>query len=79
MNNKEIFEPAFPTTPIQNQFGQVVMFMGLSKIELITAIISSNSDDKTIDECITIAESIITKCYEKAKQSNNTSGSIIAE
>ena len=79
MNNREIFEPAFPTTPIQNQFGQVVMFMGLSKIELITSIIAANNADKPIDDCINIAESIINKCYDKAKGSENNNGSIIAE
>lgn len=77
MQHKEIFEPAFPTTPVQNQFGQIVMFMGLSKIELLTAIIKCNSD-ASIDDCYSIAETIINKCYAKAKESNdNTSSAII--
>ena len=33
--NPQSLTPAFPTFPVQNQFGQPVMFTGLVKLEII--------------------------------------------
>jgi hypothetical protein len=34
-NIQQAISPAFPTFPVQNQFGQPVMFTGLVKLEII--------------------------------------------
>lgn len=38
--NNSFFAPAFPTTPVQDKFGQVHVNFGMSKIEYATIIIA---------------------------------------
>jgi len=39
--NKNNFAPAFPTVPIQDKLGQIIVNFGLNKLEVITAIIAA--------------------------------------
>ena len=62
--------PAFPTYPLQDQFGQTIVNFGSSKLEIgafiiaagIGTHISSLEPETVADLAIEIAKNIITKC-----------------
>ena len=80
--------PAFPTYPVENQFGQIIVNFGSSKLEigafLIASGISSHIDNlepETIaDISIQIAADIINKCEKQLNEdSNPQTGKIITD
>jgi hypothetical protein len=90
--NNQLFTPAFPTTPVQDKFGQVHVNFGMSKIEYATIIIAGQlaalNSEKYLPE--TIAEEaynvalnvyeIIDAEYKKAAAAaSNNSGNIITD
>jgi hypothetical protein len=64
--------PAFPTYPVPDQFGQIIVNFGSSKLEIGAFIIAAgigthinNLDPETVaDLSIQIARDIITKCED---------------
>lgn len=63
-------EPANPTFPMQDQFGRVIAYTGLSKLELLAGIIASGYCTNTVngqelypailaDQCIEVARHIL--------------------
>jgi len=89
--NNQLFTPAFPTTPVQDKFGQVHVNFGMSKIEYATIIIAgqlaASNSEKYLPE--TIAEEaysvalndldIIDAEFKKAAAASNNSGNIITD
>lgn len=72
-NNKH--NAAFPTFPVQDQFGSTIIQFGCSKIELLTAILSAPmiKDERLLPETIAeyayqVAAAIIDHCDEEAKK-----------
>lgn len=68
--------PAFPTYPVPDQFGQIIVNFGSSKLEIgafiiaagIGTHISSLEPETVADLSIQIARDIITKCEEQLLQ-----------
>lgn len=69
-----INEPAHPTIPMQDKFGQPIVFFGLSKLELMAAIIASGvsagvqakfEPEVIADESLQIALNILKNTYPK--------------
>lgn len=73
--NINLHATAFPTHPVQDNLGQLVIQFGLSKLEYLAAIVSvgyintnSNMLPETIAEAsIELAEAILNLSEEKAK------------
>lgn len=65
------FNPAFSSYPMQDKFGQIIVNFGLSKVELLTAIIAAGSlnlnvSSETIAQsAYTTAVDILDKCEEE--------------
>lgn len=74
--NTNLHATAFPTHPVQDNLGQIIIQFGLTKIEYLAAIVSvgyintnSNMLPETIAEAsLELAEAILTLSEEKAKQ-----------
>ena len=60
-------EPAFPTTPVQDKFGQVLLFFGISKLELIAAIVAAGYIQNQKNGSILYPEVIAGEALELAK------------
>lgn len=89
--NNQLFAPAFPTTPVQDKFGQVHVNFGMSKIEYATIIIAGQlaalNSEKYLPE--TIAEEaynvaisvleIIDIEFKKAAVTASSSNNIITD
>lgn len=73
--NINLHATAFPTHPVQDNLGQLIVQFGLSKLEYLAAIVSvgyintnSNMLPETIAEAsIELAEAILNLSEEKAK------------
>ena len=73
--NINLHATAFPTHPVQDNLGQLIVQFGLSKLEYLAAIVSvgyintnSNMLPETIAEAsIELAEAILNLTEEKAK------------
>ena len=73
--NTNLHATAFPTHPIQDNLGQLIIQFGLSKLEYLAAIVSvgfintnSNMLPETIAEAsLELAEAILNLSEEKAK------------
>jgi hypothetical protein len=74
--NTNLHSTAFPTHPIQDKLGQLIIQFGLSKVEYLAAIVSvgfintnSNMLPETIAEAsYELAEAILNLSEEKAKE-----------
>jgi len=89
MSNQN-FSAAFPTFPIQNQFGNTIIQFGLNKVEYLTAIIAAQlvSNDKLLPETIAeysynIAVAVLEVCEDELKKeiavNNSDSKTIITD
>jgi hypothetical protein len=73
--NTNLHATAFPTHPVQDNLGQLIIQFGLSKLEYLAAIVSvgfvntnSNMLPETIAEAsLELAEAILNLSEEKAK------------
>jgi hypothetical protein len=73
--NTNLHATAFPTHPVQDNLGQIIIQFGLTKIEYLAAIVSvgfintnSNMLPETFaDASLELAEAILNKSEEKAK------------
>lgn len=62
MSNK-YREPAFPTHPVQSKMGQILISFGVTKLELLTAIVYAGHGGRVLPAaCIQIAAEIIDGC-----------------
>lgn len=85
MNKNTKHEPAHPTFPFSDQFGQTVMFLGSSRLELgafmVAAGIARYSDsllpETVADEAIEIARHIIERCDQILKEDSKQATSQI--
>ena len=83
MSKNTKHEPAHPTFPFSDQFGQTVMYLGSSRLEMGAFMIASGMSqhidhllpETVADEAIEIARLIIEKCdkmlQEDSKQATN--------
>jgi hypothetical protein len=69
---ENIHSTAYPTTPLQDKLGQLIVHFGLSKIELATILIASNYENKSLllpetiaEESYNLALAIFEKCNEE--------------
>jgi len=60
-------EPAFPTVPVQDKFGQVVLFFGITKLELVAAIVAGGYIQNQKNGSILYPEVIASEALELAK------------
>lgn len=60
-------EPAFPTTPVQDKFGQVILFFGISKLEYVAAIVAAGYIQSQKNGSILYPEVIAGEAIELAK------------
>lgn len=60
-------EPALPTTPVQDRLGQVVIFFGVSKLELIAAIVAAGYIQNQKNGSILYPEVIAGEAIELAR------------
>jgi hypothetical protein len=85
MNNKTHHTPAYPTFPISDKLGQVIMHFGASKLEMgafmIAAGIAHHIDnllpETVADMSIEIARAIIDKCDEQLNNETKTGNASI--
>jgi hypothetical protein len=79
MNNKNNHQPALPTFPVQDQFNNVIISYGVTKLEYIAAQIaagmatlSTSLEPETIAQvAVEIAECVLTECEIKLKDVAN--------
>ena len=69
---ENIHATAYPTTPLQDKLGQLIVHFGLSKIELATIMIASHYENKSLllpetiaEESYNLALAIFEKCNEE--------------
>lgn len=69
---ENVHATAYPTTPLQDKLGQLIVQFGLSKIELATIMIASNMEHKAsllpetiAEESYNLALAIFEKCNEE--------------
>lgn len=67
MNKDYQNEPALPTIPIQDQFGRTIFFTGLTKLELVAAIVASGYINSQKNGSILFPEVIAAESIELAK------------
>jgi len=90
--SNSFFSPAFPTTPVQDKFGQVHVNFGMTKIEYATIIIASqlsaSSSEKYLPETIAeeaynvalcICEVLDAEFKKAAATASNNVGNIITD
>ena len=84
--NTNIATPAFPTTPMQDKYGQVHVSFGFSKLEyaaiIIAAQLSQSYSDKCLpetiaEEAVQIALSTLEECENELKKINNPASKIM--
>ena len=80
--NQNTASPAFPTTPMQDKYGQVMVSFGFSKLEYAAIIIAAQLSNAYSDKCLpeTIAEEAVKialatleECEVELKKINNPS------
>jgi len=85
--NNQIFSPAFPTVPVQDKFGQVVVNFGFNKLEIASLIIAGHLAPKTesylpetISEAsVQLAIAVLENCDEELKKAIVTKSSIVTD
>lgn len=75
--NNNLHAPANPTHPVQDNLGQIIMAVGLSKLEYATILLAghiyttSKGDilpETIANESIEVAIQVLTQCEEKIKE-----------
>lgn len=76
MNSKNNHQPALPTHPVQDQFNNVIIAYGVTKLEYVAAQIaagmaqlSTSLEPETIaQEAVSIAEAVLSECEKKLQE-----------
>lgn len=70
MNNQQNYqnEPAFPTQPVADKFGSVLMFFGLTKVEFMAALIAGHYVGKGPNDSILYPEVVAEESFLIAQE-----------
>lgn len=83
--NQQLLTPAFPTFPVQNQFGSPVMFTGLVKLEIIAlqmlnhTILHFQHPEDAMQEALKMADMFINQVDKYIESNTKEESKLITE